>query len=429
MGIVAIVFFRAKAMCDVYVWGSGDIGVPVDREKVCPFPSKVPLPCKVSQVCCADTFTICRSVDGRVYSWGTNGDGRLGHTQGNGSPGMISGLRNVVAIAAGQSHCLAVAKKDDGTAVVMAWGNTFHGALTDSVSASGHLVTPIELPHFKDAREVFAGYANSACITGEGKLFMWGDNRFGKCLGEDDSGKALAEVIPQPTLIPLDAPAVVCALGSLYTAAVDTAGSVYTWGYGRAGNLGHGNRLNVLRPCLVKGIPSRVVHVACTVGQINPPVTGDVAGKENPHTFFVCDDGALYSCGSCHKGMIGNHSKKILAPSDADELVPYHVGSPARDTDVPGKPTEYLKGERCVFAVSASIHSCVITEGGKAFSFGCGSGGRMGIEKYMNGLHGGRSRMKCYVSEPTAIEYFVKNGLHVVNASSSRRHMAALVKS
>ena len=51
----------------------------------------------------------------------------------------------------------------------------------------------------------------------------------------------------------------------------------------------------------------------------------------------------------------------------------------------------------------------------------------MGIEQYMLGLHGGRSRMKCYVSVPTAIEYFQQYGLNVLKCSSSRRHMAAVV--
>lgn len=38
------------------------------------------------------------------------------------------------------------------------------------------------------------------------------------------------------------------------------------------------------------------------------------------------------------------------------------------------------------------------------YTFGCGSDGRMGIRKYMEGLSGGRSRLKCYVSKPTAVE-------------------------
>jgi alpha-tubulin suppressor-like RCC1 family protein len=65
---------------------------------------------------------------------------------------------------------------------------------------------------------------------------------------------------------------------------------------------------------------------------------------------------------------------KVLAPKHGDELRPYLIGSPARDGD--GEPTGYLSGERVVQAVASSIHSAVLTETGRVFTFGCGSDGR-----------------------------------------------------
>ena len=411
----------------VYLWGSGELGVPVDKEKVAPYPTRLNLACKVLQVACADTSTIALTVDGKVLAWGSNPDGRLGHSAPNGVPSEVRGVENAIDIAAGQSHFLAVSRKKSGESVVVGWGSNFHSCLALDGSTS-HVSSAVELPFFQNAIHVSAGYANSACITADGQLFVWGDNRFGKCLGGGDYENAA--VIPVPIALPgFSSPIAFCALGSVYSAAIDDEGRLFTWGYGRAGNLGHGDRNDVPAPRLVQallGIP--VAHVACTVGQISPLTQGSLAGKENPHTLVVACDGRLFSFGTCHKGILGNHSKKILAPPDGDELLPYCVGSsPARDGDVKDCPTGYLANEHCTSAVSSSIHSCVVTASGKAFSFGCGSGGRMGIEQYMLGLHGGRSRMKCYVSVPTAIEYFQQYGLNVLKCSSSRRHMAAVV--
>jgi regulator of chromosome condensation len=416
----------------VFVWGSGSgLGVPLDKEGVCPFPARVErLPANLSftQVACGDSFVMALDEHGAVWSWGINRGGRLGHDGEDGIPTVVrEGLEGCVciSIAAGQSHLLAVAQKgntDSGVdCVVMAWGNAFHGALgTQTVDT----VRPVEVPHIRDAVAVAAGYANSACITASGDLYLWGDNTFCKSGGGRD-----VAVVTSPLKIDLGGKlAANCSLGSLYSAVVAQDGSVLTWGYGGAGNLGHGDRKNVAKPKVVQALDgvANITHVACTVGQINTITDPDqVAGKENPHTMFVAASGALYTCGTCHKGMLGNHTTKILSPPAADELTPYLVGSSPRD-DPQQRPTEYLKDEACIQAASSSIHSAVLTQSGRVYSFGCASGGRMGVEQYMYGLHGGRSRMKCYVSKPTAIEAFLHKHLHVVGVSTGRRHMAAI---
>merc|ERR1712190_471012 len=105
------------------------------------------------------------------------------------------------------------------------------------------------------------------------------------------------------------------------------------WGYGGHGNLGLGNRES-------KDVPVRIVmdesvaQIACTRGQegckggLNPK-TG---GNEGPHTIVVGVSGALYTMGTCHKGLLCNLGSKDGAFGKPwDELRPYKVGGPLRN--------------------------------------------------------------------------------------------------
>ena len=142
---------------------------------------------------------------------------------------------------------------------------------------------------------------------------------------------------------------------------------------------------------------------------------------------------------------MGNLTNKALKPVGCDELSPYLIGSVFRDSfssTGPSSlsiPSPYLRDQIVISAISAHIHSAVLTETGKVFSFGCGSDGRMGVEKYLTGLHGARSRMKCYISQPTEVPFEIPRELvakfskdvqiraHVLEIRSSRRHCCALV--
>jgi hypothetical protein len=50
----------------------------------------------------------------------------------------------------------------------------------------------------------------------------------------------------------------------------------------------------------------------------------------------------------------------------------------------------------------------------------------MGVRKYMEGLAGKRSRMKCYISAPTEVEGLHESRWRVLHIDCSRNHMAAV---
>src|SRR2546426_7830572 len=65
--------------------------------------------------------------DGKVWSWGYAGSGRLGNDAVSGvfSPAPITGLTDVIRVAAGREH--SVALRRDGT--VWVWGDNSRGQL------------------------------------------------------------------------------------------------------------------------------------------------------------------------------------------------------------------------------------------------------------------------------------------------------------
>jgi alpha-tubulin suppressor-like RCC1 family protein len=111
----------------VWAWGDGE------ENKICngegysgtaavPVPVQVKGLPPVADIAAGDHGSMVLERNGTVYCWGSNGDGQYG----NGidlqtpalSPEKVPGLDNVVAIAEGLGHCLAI--KKDGS--VWAWG-------------------------------------------------------------------------------------------------------------------------------------------------------------------------------------------------------------------------------------------------------------------------------------------------------------------
>jgi RCC1 and BTB domain-containing protein len=76
--------------------------------------------------------------------------------------------------------------------------------------------------------------------------------------------------------------------GSYHTAAVTSDGSLYTWGGGMYGKLGHGNEAGCSTPKRVEGLVGLcVAQIACG----------------SRHTVVVTSTGAAYSWGDMENGM------------------------------------------------------------------------------------------------------------------------------
>ena len=443
--------------------------------------SSVPLRCV--QVACGESMSAAVAVDGALWTWGSGAGGRLGHgtVENHPRPFRVGGLlltHRVFQVSAGEAHAGCVVE----AGLAFTWGKGNKGALGDGIGEAHQQLepklvcrkprvgnpggpVPLQNLHFIDC-----SYQNTAVISRAGDCFVWGASDHGKLglgavtptlwptrlvlsAGEPAATAAASVSAVSSSSSSSTAPALslhsLC-LGSSFSGFVTCSGQLFMCGYGKAGNLGQGNRVSTLRPVLVSALAGHhVVSVSCTRGQITVVAGGDVEGCEQPHTLVVTADGRCFSFGTAHKGMLGNMKMKTLSPKGCDELLPYELGGTCRDAA--GERSGYLGGMHVRGAVASHIHSAVLgTWSAQAASaassssssaasadsdsprtcevltFGCGSDGRMGVRRYMEGLSGGRSRLKCYVSQPSPVVGL--QGRRVLQIQSARRHMVALVE-
>ena len=119
--------------------------------------------------------------DGTVWSWGWNDAGQLGDGSFDSSdtPVQVTGLTNIIAISAGGFH--SVALKNDGS--VWAWGHNSWGQL-GNVGISEDSSTPVQATGLTNIVEIAAGgYHTVALKTTFGlpnTVFAWGKNGEGQ---------------------------------------------------------------------------------------------------------------------------------------------------------------------------------------------------------------------------------------------------------
>ncbi|MCL2287386.1 MAG: stalk domain-containing protein [Firmicutes bacterium] len=172
--------------------------------------------------------------DGYVLAWGSNANGELGNGEsGHGSfsatPVNVLNLTNVVAIAAGANHSLAL--RDDNT--VWAWGNNHWGQLGNDSTVSSNVPVPVEI--LNGVTAIASGGVNShhsVALNRNGFVYAWGNNGDGQ-LGDGLGGWGNRRTIPARVRISVDLPldeGVSIAAGGHHTLALRSDGTAWEWG-------------------------------------------------------------------------------------------------------------------------------------------------------------------------------------------------------
>ncbi|MFN2569486.1 MAG: RCC1 domain-containing protein, partial [Candidatus Dormibacteria bacterium] len=195
---------------------------------------------------------------GRVFAYGLNYNGQLGagSTVSTSQPLEATGTGDVVAVAAGNFHSLAV--RADGS--VMAWGSNYRGQVGDGTSRDR--LSPVPVAGLSSACAMSSPFAPMPCVTAvaageshslalraDGSVMAWGGNDSGQLGVGSVASKKTPVQVPELTGV-----TAIAAAGK-HNLALKADGSIWAWGKNDKGQLGDGTTVTRTAPVAVQGYP------------------------------------------------------------------------------------------------------------------------------------------------------------------------------
>lgn len=220
---------------------------------------------------CTANHTLAITKEGKVYSWGRNECGQLGHggIDRHDLPKQIESLShlNVVHAAVGRNHTLCLT--DAGK--VFAFGENIQGQLGIG-KINNYVPSPTQVKLTNFAVDVACGAEFSMVVDIKGFVYSFGCPEYGQ-LGNNTDGKYFVssnklsyDNVSTPFRIPLwrektrtgqiipiqDVKIVRVVCGANHTIALDSKKRIFTWGFGGYGRLGHSEQKDEHTPRLVE---------------------------------------------------------------------------------------------------------------------------------------------------------------------------------
>ena len=281
------------------------------------------------------SFSLALAADGAVWSWGSCGLGELGHgdQEDQWQPKKVEAFagQRVVAVSVGPIHSLALTA--DGA--LWSWGAGHDGRLGHGDEQDQLLPKKVEAFAGQCVVAVSADYLSIA-ITADGSVWSWGGGGWGR-LGHGDQQNQL---LPKKVEALAERHVVAVSAGGGHSLAVTADGAVWSWGCrGAFGQLGHGDRQTQLLPKKIEAFVGQRV-VAVSAGPF--------------HSLALTADGAVWSWGSGGDGQLGHADQQR-------QLLP--------------KKVEAFAGQRVIAVSAGPCHSIALTADGAFFTWGAGGHG------------------------------------------------------
>ncbi|KAL6520094.1 hypothetical protein OROHE_017237 [Orobanche hederae] len=321
----------------VIAWGSGEdgqlgIGTNEEKEFVCTI---TPLRSRsVYSVVAGSRNSLAICEDGKLFTWGWNQRGTLGHqpeTKTENVPSQVKAIANVKIVQAaiggneyGQCGEEPERKDDTGRPV------------------RRDIVIPQRCVPKLSVRQVAAGGTHSVVLTREGHVWTW---------GQPWPPGDIKQISTPVRVQGLDSVKVI-AVGAFHNLALLDDGTVVAWGNNEYGQLGTGDTQPRSQPIAVQGLSDlNLVDIA--------------AGGW--HSTALTDDGEVYGWGR------GEHGRLGFGDDKSSKMVPQRV--------------QLLVGEDIVQVSCGGTHSVALTRDGRMHSFGRGDHGRLGYGRKVTTGH------------------------------------------
>jgi alpha-tubulin suppressor-like RCC1 family protein len=279
----------------------------------------------------------------------------------------VQGVR-MRGVSAGQDHSLAVSEGG----VVYSWGSKSNLASMLLTDREPRLVpTVVEPLRGIRMRMVAAGAAHCVALSEDGVVFTWGDANATRRVDDETAvlgycelyGPGLgrkvevgADRVPQPVAALAGVRIATVAAGESFALAMSETGAVFSFGKGKSGRLGHGDKLDVELPKQIEALRGVCVLTVAAGGA---------------HALALTHTGAVYSWGFGRSGQLG-HGRRSTTTTPA--------------------VVEALRGVRVNYIAAGGIHSCAASRPEGLYMWGSGSEGQLG-----HGTHADESR-------PTRVE-------------------------
>jgi alpha-tubulin suppressor-like RCC1 family protein len=252
----------------------------------------------VVAVAAGDSHSLALGSDGFVWAWGNGNVGRLGDgLEANSSmPVRVAGIENAVRISAGMSHSLALL--EDGT--VWAWGYNASGRLGDGTELSRAVPVAVKgvegRGNLERVLSVACGLTHSLALGADGLVYAWGSNGYGQ-LGDDSTTERHVPVLVKgPGGSGYLSGVVAIAAGHLFSLALKADGTVWSWGHNANGRLGVNSTVN-------SDVPVQV-HGPGDVGFLTGIAAISISCGQG-YALALAADGAVYAWGMNGSGQLG----------------------------------------------------------------------------------------------------------------------------
>ena len=256
-----------------------------------------------------------------------------------------------MAVACGYGHTCAIGERGEK---LWAFGRGGHGQLGTGQCEHRRLPAPVPGLGEKLGKEVrlvmvAAGGNHSAAVTSEGDLLTWGSGGFGQLgRGNEETRPAVAKL---PRVFLAEAAVTMVSCGGRHTVVVTELGAVFSFGYGGAGQLGHGDRSNRVVPVQIEAAQFRMAKIVFVAAGIS-------------HSGAVSSEGVVWTWGSGEFGQLG-------LGDELDQLVPREI-------------VGQFGGSKAVMLAAGGAHSMALTSDGALWAWGWGEYGQLGLGNYVD---------------------------------------------